>query len=174
MSLIKEINEAIELEELQSGFLKQPRSMENVRRVAKGEDTVILSNGKEYKAVKRLPGNSLKKGMVVLAHYNSFNQGVDICKILGVTGDEKPHGEGGIKFNSVRECMNHHDVKTIKALEALQDENEYGYQSHLFVEDMEDVEDPRHKRGPWYYLHEGRWCRGSGAEKLSFVLLEEV
>jgi hypothetical protein len=174
MSLIKEINKAIELKDLQSGFSKAPKSIQSAKAVADGKETVILSNEKEYKASKRLAGNALKKGMVVLARYNSFNQGVDICKVLGVTGDEKQYGEGGVKFNSVRECLNHYDVKSVKALEALQDENEYGFSSYLYVEDMEDVEDARHQRGPWYYIDEGRWCRGSGAEKLSFTLLEEV
>jgi len=174
MKLIKQINEQVQLDDLQSGWLKEPESVESTRRVANGEDSVVLGNGKEYRATKRLAGNALKKGMVVLAYYNSFNQGVDICKVLGVTGHEGKYGDGGIKFNSVKECMNHYDVKTLKALEALQDENEYGHSSYLFVEDMEDVEDTKNKRGPWYYLDEGRWCRGSGAEKLSFVLMEEV
>jgi len=174
MSLIKEINEAMELKDLQSGFQKSPKSIQSAKAVADGKETVILSNGKEYKATKRLAGNALKKGMIVLARYNSFNQGVDICKIIGVTGDDKAYGEGGVKFNSVRECLNHYDVKSVKELEKLQEENEYGFQSYLFVEDMEDVEDTKNQRGPWYYIDEGRWCRGSGAEKLSFTLLEEV
>jgi hypothetical protein len=174
MKLIKEINEAVELNKLRSGFLKRPSSVEAVKRVARGEDSVVLSNGKEYIATKRLSGVALKAGQVVLASYNSYNQGVDICKILGVTGSEQSYGTGGVKFNSVRECLAHYGVKTLTQLEELQDKNEYGYHSYLFVEDMEDVEDNRHERGPWYYLMDGRWSRGSGGEKLSFVLLEEV
>lgn len=173
MSLLKQINEEVQLKDFQSGFLKEPKSIEAAKAVANGEDTVVLNNGKRYHAVKRLSGNQLKKGMVVLGRYNSFNQGVDICKILGVTGDDKQYGEGGVKFNSVKECLQHYNVRTLKELEALQDENEHGYQSYLFVEDMEDVEH-QYKRGPWYYLDGGRWCRGSGAEKLSFTLMEEV
>jgi hypothetical protein len=174
MKLFKEINESVALKHLQSGFLKSPRSIDAAKAVANGDDSVALNNGKHYLAVKQLAGRALKKGMVVLAKYNTFNQGVDIVKILGVTGDENKHGTGGIKFDSVKEAMDHYGVKTVKELEEKQRKNDYGHTSHLMVEDMEDVEKDQYKRGPWYYLSGGRWVRGSGAEPLSFVLLEEV
>jgi len=111
--------------------------------------------------------------MVVLARYNSMNQGVDICKILGVTGDDQKYGQGGIEFDSVKEALEYYDVKTTKDLEYLQSQNEYGHHCYLYVEDMEDVENAQNRRGPWYYLVDGRWARGSGAEKLSFTLMEQ-
>lgn len=174
MKLFKQINEAVELADLQSNWLKSPKSTDAAKAVANGEDSVKLSNGKTYRATKRLTGKDIQKGQVVLARYNTYNQGVDICKILGVTGDEEKYGAGGIKFASVKDALRHYNVKTLPQLEALQDQNEYGYHSYLYVEDMEDVESAKAKRGPWYYIDEGRWCRGSGAEKLSFMLMEEV
>lgn len=163
----------IMLKDIQSGFMKSPDSVQGAQAVAQGQEPVTLSNGRTYKAVKNLTGLAIAAGQVVIARYNSFNQGVDICKILGVTDMETKYGDGGIKFKSVKEALMHYQVKTLKELEALGDEKEYGHGCYLYVEDMEDVEH-QYKRGPWYYLDEGRWCRGSGAEKLSFSLMEEV
>ena len=163
----------ISLRDIQSGFMKAPDSIAGAKAVADGSEPVTLNNDRTYKAVKRLNGTQLKRGDVVLARYNSFNQGVDICKVIGVTDMESKYGEGGVKFNSVKEAMQHYDVRNLKGLEALSKDMEYGHGCYLYVEDMEDVEH-QHKRGPWYYLMDGRWCRGSGAEKLSFALLEEV
>jgi len=175
MKLFKQINEAVELKALQSGFGKAPKSIEAARAVATGEEAVELKDGRTYQAAThKYPGKSLKKGDVVLARYNSINQGVDICRVLGVTDDSEKYGQGGIEFKSVKECLAHYKVKSLAALEALQDQNEYGHSSYLVVEDMEGVEGSKSKRGPWYYLDEGRWVRGSGAEKLSFSKMEEV
>lgn len=173
MKLLREINEAVKIEEINSGFLKHPKSVEKARQVANGEDSVILNNGKEYRAVKRVNGTQLERDMVVIGRYNSYNQGVDIVRILGVTGDDKAYGEGGVKFRSVKEALHHYNVKSLAELEKLQNQNEYGHCSYLYVEDMEDTAH-EHKRGAWYYLSGGRWCRGSGAEKLSFAMMEQI
>jgi hypothetical protein len=44
----------------------------------------------------------------------------------------------------------------------------YGHDSRLVVEDLLDGE-----AGPFFYIFENKWCRGSGAEALSFILVEE-
>ena len=170
MTLLKQINETVKLNHLQSGYLMAPRSIESAKAVANGEESVILSNGKEYRAAsRRLNGKDVKEGQVILGRYATFNQGVDIFKVIGVTDDKIQHGQGGKKFGSVKQCLTHYGVKTLKQLEELQDENEHGYSSYLMVEDMEDVEDSKTKRGPWYYLDEGRWSRGSEAASLSLT-----
>ena len=172
MKLIKQINEALELKQLQSGWMKSPRSVDAAKAVANGEEGVRLNNGKTYRAVKKsIPGASLKKGMILLGRYNQYNQGVDIFKLLRVQEEVQGEDEVVKTFNSVREALLHHNVKTLKQLEEVLDEKKLDL--NLFVEDMEDVEKPQYKKGAWYYLFEGRFCRGSGAERVSFALMEE-
>ena len=141
-----------------------------IRCIAKG-DTIRATNGSMFRGIRRIQQTELKAGMVVLAGYAHYNNGVDVCEVLGFTGWDESYGKGGVKFQSLKELMSAEDVSTPKQLEAKQDENEYGYQSYLVVRELDtDVPD----EGPWYYQYEGRWVRGSGAEALSFVLLEEV
>jgi hypothetical protein len=60
-------------------------------------------------------------------------------------------------------------VKSLADLETKQDLLEYGFHSYMVCKDLNDGQE-----GPWFYLHDARWSRGSGAEALSFVLMEEV
>jgi hypothetical protein len=56
-----------------------------------------------------------------------------------------------------------------KELEEKQSEKGYGYGSYMVIKDLEDGNE-----GASFYLHNGAWVRGSGAEKLSFVEVEEA
>lgn len=124
--------------------------------------------------MKTITSRSLISGMKVNAAYNDTNQGDDDYEFLGFTGDKYKYGEdefgntAEIKFKSSKELLKHYNVKSFKALEELQDKNEYGFRSHMVVRDLKTD-----KIGAWFYLHHGRWSRGSGAEPLSFTLLEE-
>ena len=123
----------------------------------------------DFEYGKAVRGNALRRGMLVSARYNRFNQGEDFIEILGVSGDEKKYGEGGIKYNSVKECLQANGVRSLKELEEKDRHNEYGYHHYLFAKDIIDGDS-----GPWYYLSEGRWCRGTGAEPLSFTEIRYV
>jgi len=154
--------------ELSSGMMKSSRAIEYVRTFAKGQATVKIGKNEEYRAKRRITSKSLTKGMKVAASYNKYNQGFDIYEIIGFTGSDEKYGEGGVKFDSAKELLKAYGVKNFKQLEALQDENEYGCHSYLEVRDLNTGE-----QGPWFYLFEGRWSLGSGAEALSFVEVEE-
>jgi hypothetical protein len=124
----------------------------------------------DFEEVRMVRGNTLRRGMLVSASYKQFNEGTDYVEILGVTGNDEKYGEGGVKYNSVKECLQANGVRSLKQLEEKDNEGEYGYSHYLVAKDLlakeDDPED--HKSGAWYYLFEGRWCRGSGAEALSF------
>lgn len=132
------------------------------------------------KVGRELTSKQLAKGMKVLAYYNSTNQGCDAVEIMGVTGSEQEYGEGGVKFNSVSEALAFYNCKTLTELETLQNKNEYGYHSYLWLKDLETREPKgvsscsNQDNGPWYYVFQGRWSCGSGAEALSFIELKTV
>lgn len=170
-SVFKEdLNEMAASHKFSSGFMKTSAAKEMVSLFRAGKETFDLKNGDSYKAVKkRLQGNMLEAGMLVMGSYNSTNQGADLYQILGFTGDEEKYGSGGVKFKSAKELLTHYKVSSLKALETLQDKNEYGYHSYIVVRDLEDGDE-----GPWFYPYNGNWVRGSGAEKLTFTLIEKV
>ena len=145
---------------------------------------------KVVRAGATLTGSSLAKGMLVEASYNSSNQGTDVVEILGVSDNKSQYGDGGVKYDSVKEAMRAAGVKSLKAMEELDSQNEYGFSHRLWVKVLAHEGGAKFLRGnrkyevqwnspaeqadntgPYYYLYEGRWARGSGAEKLSFRTL---
>jgi len=136
--------------------------------------------GKEWTVIGSIHGKSLREGDIVLIKYNFTNCGVGIYKIHGVTDCKNKYGEGedisALSFKSVKEVLKKYDAKTLEDLKIKQHEfmvaqgvkDTYGHDSHLYVEDLSDGE-----RGGWFYISENKWCRGSGAEPLSFTLLKE-
>lgn len=157
------------IKDMSSGMYRGRNQINAVYDFQSGYALVELYPGKYYRAGKFLKGKDLKAGMLVSASYNAYNQGIDFYEIKGVTDMDEKYGNGGIKFDSVKEALQKYKVKTLKALEELEDVPVYGHGFYLFVEDLDTEES-----GPWFYLDEGRWCRGSGAEKLTFVELIEV
>lgn len=122
------------------------------------------------KVGRQLRGNQLEAGMKVACYYNSTNEGVDTVEILGFTDNEVQYGKGDIKFKTIKEVFAKYGVKSLQELEQFErDMFAYGYYTYLYARDLQPSF-PRY-RGPWYYLFEGRWSRGSGAERLSFVEL---
>jgi hypothetical protein len=166
------IKEAVHINEMSSGWLKKKDMIENVHDFVNGSITVEIGN-KSYKAKRVIKSLDLRKGMLFAAYYNADNQGFDIYEFLGVSGNEQTHGDGGVKYNSVKECLLANNVRSLSELEALDDkyskEKGYGHSHDMWVKDINDNES-----GPWFYLSEGKWCRGSGAEPLKFVEVELV
>lgn len=105
-----------------------------------------------------VPGSVLAKGMRVEASYKKYNEGTDRVEILGVTGPDPDNEE--VAFDSVRDAMRSAGVTSLRALEAA---GSY----KLVVREL-----PYGDSGAWYYLSSGRWVRGSGAERLTFVLIQ--
>lgn len=144
---------------------------------------------KQYKNGGQVRGNALEKGMQVLATYNQYNQGAEAIEILGITDDNDAikGSREKVVWTSVRAMLKAKGFTSLKAL----------YDSHLkvaqdFYQAQRAGKIPKYEKldqgnpvlytrdmtnddeGAWYYLFEGRWARGSGAEKLSFYKLVEV
>ena len=174
MSKFKMYLEMAKSSEFSSGFAKSPHARGKVAEFLAGEESYDFEVGgkkKSFIADGAIKGTELKKGDLVAARYNAYNQGMQLYEILGVTDNDEKYGEGGVKFNSVKDCMKKNGVSSLKALEEKQSEGgkEYGHHFYLVVKDLEDGDE-----GPWFYLFKGRWARGSGAEALSFVKVKEV
>jgi len=171
------LKEAVNINELSSGSPKSRDAIEKSWDVMRGNEPLEVGS-KTYKAKGPVKGTQLKKGMIVLATYNQVNQGTDLYEILGVTDWDPKYGEGGVKFNSVKDAMRSAGVVTLKDLDEKTWEKAkrkwgtdegYGHGYYLVVKDLVSNDS-----GSWFYLYNGRWSRGSGAEKLSFVLMEET
>lgn len=148
-----------------SGCMQSKDAIALVRRFKDGDETYDLPDGRVYTMKKKVvKGDALAKDMLVMASYKSTNQGAQLYQVLGFTDDKDEYGEGGVKFDSVKQLFAAKKVSSLKELEELQKKNKYGYSSYMVVADLEDKES-----GPWFYVFEGKWSRGSGAEPLSFT-----
>jgi len=124
---------------------------------------------KVYTPIKKVSGLQLKKGMKVIAWYNSGNAGINVYEILGLSDTDVKYGEGDVKFDSVVQLMVKYDATDLQELEDKSTEGlEYGHSHYLVVKDLVDGES-----GPWFYIYDNSWCRGPGAEKLRFILVKE-
>lgn len=169
---IKRIVEAPNYDDMSSGMMRR-RSATDAVDNAKGGEVINTPKG-DFQAVKSIKSIELKPGDVFLSTYNQFNQGAEIHEFVGITDDSTKYGEQfekqkKVTFKTVKDCLRHYKVSSLKALEELQRKNEYGYQSYMCVKDLIDGDS-----GAWFYIYQGKWCRGSGAEKLSFTLLKRV
>jgi hypothetical protein len=151
--------------------MKSKEALRNVANYLSGE-IVVLPNGKKIQTTKKsVKGTQLTKGMLVSASYNSTNQGLEFYEVLGVSDLDVKYGDGGVKFNSVKDAAKKYGLKTLKEMENYPElkHMEYGHGFYLWVRDVSD-----NSKGGWFYLFEGRWSRGSGAEKLSFYEFKYV
>lgn len=152
-----------------SGAWKSSDAKQMVKDFKNGKETYEFKNGDTYKFVKSVASNKLEKGMVVMASYNSSNQGAQIYEIKGFTDSVEKYGESGVKFDSINDVFKANKVTSLKALMDLEDKNEYGRHTYMVIKDLEDQSE-----GAWFYLYKGSWVRGSGAEKLTFYIVTKV
>lgn len=166
-----QVDEMADSHRFTSGGAKSDRAKALVAAFKAGKETYDMENGDRYEMKGRLNARQLKKGMIVMASYNSVNQGAQIYEIMGFTDNDKSYGEGGVKFDSLVELMKAKNVVSIRELEkmAMDDPRGYGYGFYMVVKDLEDREE-----GPWFYFSGGRIVRGSGAEPLSFTEVRKV
>ena len=176
----KIVPDVVEVGKLNSGYARNRESRDLVQSFLNGDIYVKTSTG-IYAAVESLRGNKLKKGMLVAARYNKYNQGLELYEILGLS-DPMSEGKGDaaeekVKFDSVKDALASVDAKSIHEMARNQEKmakdagvkNTYGFHSNLVVKDLDDGDS-----GAWFYPSEGRWCRGSGAEPLSFILVKKI
>ena len=159
MKFSEYLNEMAKSKEFSSGWLKSKDAIDLVKAFKKGEETYELKDGTTFKFTKNIIGSKLEQNQTVLAHYNGNNQGADIYEIKGFTDakDEK------VNFKSVKELFAKYEVNSLKALEGVSED------LYMVVKDLESGEE-----GAWFYIYNGRWSLGSGADALSFALVEKV
>jgi hypothetical protein len=157
-----ELTEMAASRKFTSGGMKSSEAKMLVKQFKAGEETYDMKDGRQFQAKKAVKGDMLEKGMIVLASYNSTNQGAQIYEVLGFTApgdDSKP------VYDTAKQAFKACKVASLRALSTLgRDER-----SQVYVKDLEDGDE-----GGWFYPYEGAWVRGSGAEKLSFTLVEEI
>ena len=124
----------------------------------------------DFRIGKNVRSNMIRRGMMLAAPHKNFgNEFTDYVEVLGFTGNDQKYGEGGVKYNSAKEMYKANNVTGLKALEAKDDENEYGYAHYMYLRDLKD-----NSQGAWFYIFEGRWVRGSGADRVTFFELERI
>ena len=164
MELLKELFEMAKAREFSSGFMKDKKSTKLANEFKRGKGTFELSDGRVFKGSGVIAPTQLKKGHIVLASYNQYNQGAQLYEILGLTKGDGNSTDEDVYFDSVQQMLDAYDADTLEDVE----ENAHA-DPHLVVKDLEDK-----TSGPWFYIYEGEWVRGSGAEKLTFTRAVEV
>jgi hypothetical protein len=153
------VNEMASINKFRSGWMKSAEAREMVKAFRAGEETVELSNGSSFKAIKTVNARTIEKGMLVMGSYNGSNQGAELYEILGVSsGKDKDK----VAYDSVKEAMTDNKVSTLEALDA-------AINCHLVVKDIDDGD-----TGGFFYVYRGAWARDSGAERVSFTLVEQI
>ena len=159
MKFSEYLNEMAKSTEFSSGWLKSRDAVELVKSFKKGETTYELKDGTTFKFTKNIIGSKLEQGQTVLASYDGYNQGAQVYEIKGFTDSE----DEKVNFKTMKDVFDKYKVKTLKSLEESADD------LYMVVKDLESGEE-----GAWFYIYKGRWCTGSGADKLSFSLVEKM
>lgn len=130
-----------------------------------------------YKFARSLTANNLEKGMKLGASYSATNSGIDYVELLGVYAlhEDIQHDEEHLKHehlhHSVKEALERLDAPSLARVRV----GHKSYAIRLLVKDLEPAPAGRAQDfGDWYYLYNGRFCRGSGAEPLSFFEIKKV
>jgi len=164
------LKEDVELTEMaahtsfRGGCFKRAEAKLIIKQFRGGEESFDLPNGDKYMAKKAVNGSTLEAGMIVFASHDKYNTGAELYEVKGFCEGR----DGPVKFKSVKEAFKAHGVSSLKALEKVGDEDNSKV-VRLVVKDIADGQE-----GDFFYLFEGRWSYGSGAEPLSFTLVEKA
>ncbi len=160
------LSEAHMHHDLTSGMHKTLAAKSKVDDVKNGHETVDV-NGVEYKSEGKITGNKLAKGMTVMGSYLGSNQGAMFIEILGFTDNDTAYGDKPV-FDSIEEVFKHHGVSSLKELNVMERQREYGYSTYMVCREIADGDEFT------MYLYNGAWAVGSGADRVSFTKLSKV
>jgi len=107
-----------------------------------------------YRLISKIPYKQLVPGTKYADSYNRFNDGMEIMVFNGFSSEGK-------LYSSMGEIFAKYGVRSLRALEDMK------------ADVRMNCSDGKHT-GNWFYIFEGRWSRGSGAEALTFWSIEEV
>jgi hypothetical protein len=146
----------------------------------RAERSDVLQVGKRYfRFLRPISYRSMKVGNIYGDSYHATNAGYDVFEFLGYSDIDEKYGEGGVKFQSINEVYRKYGVRSLQALTDKCYEiakrnygtDAYGHDIYMWEKFLEET---MPEPGGYYYIFEGRWCRGSGAEPLTFWEVEEV
>jgi hypothetical protein len=156
------VNEMAAARSYSGGAFNRKEAKQMIQSFKDGEETFELKNGDEYRAAGRTTGSQLKKGDIVFAVHDQYNTGAEMYQIMGFGKDST------VKYDSVKAAYAGTGVKTMKALEEFNSKNPKD-EVRLIVKDLNDGDE-----GDFFYVSQGRWSYGSGAEPLSFIKVEKI
>jgi len=133
-----------------------------------GKQLIKLFDG-EYKYANNVLANQLEQDMLLgVAWSSSSAPGFDYVKLLGVYAVHV-----SISHDMHMEHLHHSVKEALKSIDATSLANiDPDFQIRLFTEDLEG--EGHRDSGDWYYLHKGRFCRGSGADSLTFFEIRQA
>ena len=131
-----------------------------------------VPNDTDFEAGKNVRGNMLKRGQALRMSYLSNHDRRKFhvwVEVLGFTDKKQKYGESGVKYNSVKEMLAANNVRSLKQLDELDSENEYGYHHYMVLRDLtDDVITINEDKTFNAYLYNGRWAVGSSANYVTF------
>lgn len=139
------------------GFLKKDR-------VEAGD---ILRAGEEYyRFIAPISYKKMVVGQIYGDSYSAFNSGYDVFEFYGYSStDDAPAPE----YETIEQVYQKFGVRSLRALEELKHQRGRGEVDFRMWTKQNDI-----GLGGYYYISNGRWCRGSGAEPLTFWQVEPV
>jgi len=136
-----------------------------------GRGEVVRGSIKDgWEFIKPIPYKSLVISGIYGDSYKMFNVGYDIFQFQGYSAHTPKYGGSGPKFSSIQEVFRVYGVSSLSKLEEKQGVLEYGHGIYM----CGDFRLSGEGIGCYYYISDGRWCRGSGAEPLTFWEIRKV
>lgn len=140
---------------------------------------ITNSDGQIFEKSKAKKSIGLQKGQYILSYYNKVNTGTDFFRVegFGVAEESSLNGkslENRIEFlvDSQKELFKKYNVKSLDELKSKFfkfGELNTGKEPTLLMTWYEDGNPNNEMLSDVYYIDDNRWCRGSGAEPLSFI-----
>jgi hypothetical protein len=140
---------------------------------------ITNADGQIFKKSKAKKSIGLQKGQYILSYYNKVNTGTDFFRVegFGVADESSLNGkslENRIEFlvDSQKELFKKYNVKSLDELKSKFfkfGELNTGKDPILLITWYEDGNPNNEMLSDVYYIDDNRWCRGSGAEPLSFI-----
>jgi hypothetical protein len=150
----------------------------------RAERSDVLQVGDRYfRFLRPISYRSMQVGNMYGDSYHATNAGYDVFTFLGFSDMDEKYGEGGVKFQSINEAYRKYNVRSLSALDEKcyklaqrrYGGDAYGHAIDMWVDFIAEKGSVlENKPGGYYYISDGRWCRGSGAEPLTFWEIEEV
>ena len=171
LGLMEKDKKIIDFSDMASNWFEEQNINSTVEAFARGEIAVKIK-GHTFLAKGRVAGKSIKKEKYYLAYYNRLDKYAEIFRCTGFSDAEVKYGEGGPKFNNLAGIMERAGVKGLKELEEKENSKAHGFETYMGGEFFNF--DNSVDSGCHYYLYNGRWSRGSMAERLSFIEVRKI